>query len=361
MDNLPLLLQAAMVEPCGKTGTERCRECITCAARWIGEQGARESARRSDEGRRAHFAIKLWIQFGCRPDFEPEMDDEIRPYFRQFVRFFLDHGLTAQDVIMSEVTVLNRAHGCAGTLDIGVRVRASASWRAAELVAMLTGWPNGEVTVLVDVKTREKEDDLFTQDMALQLAGYRNAETIMYEDGAEVPMPATDGGVIVQLHPDSYSRRPVDTGPETYAAFLVHLEAVRWQWEEGGKVAGVRRFPLPDELKVNGSGDFPTVEAALKRILAEHPDRRPAVKAMRARIKAERTAAETPGTSPAPAPRRRTSKTTAASRPAAADTTPATGKQSAKTAPKRRSVTSKVDPFALTGRARELADEDIPF
>jgi hypothetical protein len=341
MEQLPALLRAAMTPPCGMTGPDRCRECITCAARWIGEQGRRESARRADEGQRLHFAAKLWIKLGCKPDFEPEMDDEIRPYFRQFRRFFTDHGLTAGDVTMSEVTVLNREHGYAGTLDIGLRVRASASWQAAELAAMVTGGiPAGEVYVIVDLKTREKPEDLFTPEMALQLAGYRGAETVMHPDGSEEPLPATDGGMVVQLHPASYTRRVVDTGPEVFAAFLQHLAVVRWQWEEGSKVAGVSRFPLPDEMKVNETGDFPTVEAALKRILVEHPDRKPAVKAMRARVRAERSGGESEAKKPA---RRK---------PAA--------KPAAKPSAVRQAIAR--DPFSALGADyKAMADEEIPF
>lgn len=248
MDQLPRLTAAAMVKPCAG-GPNRCRECIACAIRWVAEQGTRESSRRSDEGKATHAAMRLWVTLGCPPGRYPGMDPEVEPYFRQVVRAFGDLGITAEDVILCEGTILNRRHWYAGTIDLIVRIRASASPAAAELVARVTGWPAGEIIVIVDLKTREREEAAFYPDMGLQLAGYLHGEVILYPDGSEDPMPALHGAVVLQVRPDGYAIRAADIRPDDYDAFVHHLNAFRWQCERGGRIVGAGSRPLPDEMK----------------------------------------------------------------------------------------------------------------
>lgn len=269
MDSLPTLLRAARVDPC-EGGPNRCRGCIACAARWLGEQGKRESERRSSEGRALHYAVKMWISMGCPvdPKLWPAMDDAIVPYWKTFLQWWRDLGLTAESVLLSEATVLNRAHWFAGTLDMALRVVASATWRAAELVYQVSGRWAGSVDVIIDLKSREKIDDpRFFPDMGLQLIGYQHGETIMDEGGAETPMPKLDGAAVVQIRPDGYAYRVVDEQPGDFEGFVAHLAAFRWQCERGDRIIGARARPLPDEMQ--------GTEAAAARVLKANPHRMP--------------------------------------------------------------------------------------
>jgi len=265
MEHLPLLIKAARIEPCAG-GIDRCRGCSACAARWLAETGKRESERRTDEGKKFHYAVKMWVAFGGG-DFVPEMDPEIKPYFETFRKFAAAHGITAADVILSETTVLNHTHGYAGTLDLAVRIYTSAAPAAAELVAKVTGgWEVDHVDLLVDLKSRERANPAFYIDMGLQVVGYAGAEVIMHPDGTEEPMPALDGAIVLQVRPDGYDYRVVDLGEQESRGFLAHLEAFRFQIEQAAFM-GVRSHPLPDEMQ--------GTKAATARVLSANPHRKP--------------------------------------------------------------------------------------
>jgi hypothetical protein len=122
----------------------------------------------------------------------------------------------------------------------------------------------------LDFKTREKEEGAFYSDMALQLGAYRRGEAVLLDDGSEHPLPPTDGGVVVQLHPDGYHVRPVRTRDEEYAAFLQILGYARWSIEWGAKVVSVwsqgpagREYTFPD-LDVPGVEPVKPVKAPRK-------------------------------------------------------------------------------------------------
>lgn len=110
------------------------------------------------------------------------------------------------EVEATEFACFNREHGFAGTCDALVRL-------------------NGEMFVL-DFKTGK---DSF-EEHALQLAAYRKAEFIGLQDGSEIPMPETVGGLILLPCPEGGPARLLEwpTGEQEFTAFVGLIDVFNW-------------------------------------------------------------------------------------------------------------------------------------
>lgn len=349
LDHLPKLLAAARRDSCGQAGAMRCRQCPDCVTLWLAEWQKRESAEASDRGRRVHHAIKLWIEMdGTRR----RLDDDVQPYFDQFLRFVKDHRLTPVSFLVSECTVLDRENGLAGTLDAICRFDASDCPPSAELVARVTGKLSGSASVMLDWKTRDADTARFYQDMALQLAGYRGAPVVMMPDGREYPTPKTDGAAVVQLRPDGYEVRPVDASESAREALLAYARGYRWTIEHGTAAVSPLQRRVPDEMA--------GTKAAGKRV---EKARKAAAKAPGSLATATTGPAGAPGTPTATGTARKATKATKAARKT---TRPAT-KTAAAAATPPRTLAQRIlgepvapDPDALPGMPVP-GEEEIPF
>jgi hypothetical protein len=141
------------------------------------------------------------------------------------------------------MTVYHPGYGYAGTLDG---------------IATIDG-----TRVIIDYKTAKQSFDGRGNrkkpwvDVALQLAAYRNAEFAAIwrarryeqysrryyllsgdERAMAVPVPHTDGGIVVHLTPHHCDVYPVDCGPEIHTAFLYAIEAARWSYQLSKRVLG---------------------------------------------------------------------------------------------------------------------------
>lgn len=103
--------------------------------------------------------------------------------------------------------------GYAGTGDFIVEFPAEMNFPGAE----------GEAAdVVLDLKTGSG----VWPEVALQIAGYRYADSMVDLDAVElIPMPATHGGAVIHVTTDGWELVPVDCGPETYQAFVALLGA----------------------------------------------------------------------------------------------------------------------------------------
>jgi hypothetical protein len=272
-DELPTLITASRVKPCGRTNhkcgdrhdwltcaEKGCGDCRACVALWLSTRHGEHSGRRSDEGRRAHDVIEWWSMHG---EFRP-YDNDIAPYVAAFKALVDDYGLTPESFIVCEATCVNVDDKYAGTTDGILRFEAAATEKATDLVARVLRH-NGEyahlktpdairravrrdkrhIDVITDWKTREKESPEFYPNQALQVTGYRRCPVIRIKGAGHLTqMPATDGGVVIQLRPDGVTVRPVVTDDESYTAFLSALRLSIWLQELGGKATGVNSFPL---------------------------------------------------------------------------------------------------------------------
>lgn len=212
-------------------------------ARFKGAKGERSATKL---GSAVHTAIEQWIVNGTRPTPDTSLgeygfiDDEVVPYLDMFDRF-LDRFQPTFEA--AEMTVYHPGYGYAGTLDG---------------IATIEG-----TRVIIDYKTAKQSFDGRGNrkkpwaDVALQLAAYRHAEfaavwrarryekysrryyLLSQEERAlAVPVPATDGGLVVHLTPDHCDVYPVECGDEVHTAFLYAIEAARWSYEMSKGVIG---------------------------------------------------------------------------------------------------------------------------
>lgn len=271
---LPTLITASRIKPCGRTWVrckhewrERCdacpcARCRACVTKWLGDRHIAESSRRADEGNAVHKVVGWWaLHDGQWTSYDPT----IEPYLASFRRFVEAYGLTPDSWLMTEGTVIHRAHQWAGTADGIVRFDATRTDAAADLVARVL-YAAGEyrdaryaedvvravqtdgrtVDLLDDVKTREKPEPKFYPDQALQTTAYRNAAVVRIKNtDLEQPMPDTHGAVLIQLRPDGCTPRLVVADDEAYEAFLHALGLFRWLTDHGTASVSSRSFPLP--------------------------------------------------------------------------------------------------------------------
>ena len=237
LDQLPRLARAAITPGCGKhTTDDKCGDCYECMYRWIARRHYFESNRGRERGSAVHKVQEWWALHGTLPDY----DRAYEPWIKAFRKFTLAYK---PDVFLTETTVLSREHLYAGTLDLGLTIKADTC-RATEDLCSRFG--KDSVNLYVDAKTTRKVDNSFYPDWALQLAGYRHAEMVMLPDGTEEKLPTVDGAAVLLLRSDGeFCLRPVVADEMTFAAFLCALNLFRWQTEYGALSTQVQAFPAP--------------------------------------------------------------------------------------------------------------------
>jgi hypothetical protein len=198
-------------------------------------------------GSAVHAAIETLVVTGAPPamgtPLGPElglMDDEIIPYLASF-DLFLDRFQPSFEA--AELTVYNPSYRYAGT---------------ADGIAVVSG-----TTALIDYKTARDSWDARGNrkkpwaDVGLQLAAYRHAEFAAVwrarrfeqysrryyllnpeERAMALPMPKTDGGLVIHITPEHCDVYPVECDDEIFEAFLYSIEAARWSYTTSKRVIG---------------------------------------------------------------------------------------------------------------------------
>lgn len=134
------------------------------------------------------------------------VSSDLMPFIRQFQNFANEYQLKAQH---NEITVWSDKHRYAGTID-GI-------WK-------LSG-PKANGLAICDIKTGASG---VWEDAALQLTAYRNADFLVFPDGSRQVMPEVEQTFALWLRPEGYALLPLDTGPETFAAFLALRKLFEW-------------------------------------------------------------------------------------------------------------------------------------
>lgn len=241
--NLPVMVAAMRVRPCGKTKREeRCGRCLPC----LQVKAARQHWKKSEDAKRRGSAVHDVIEFWAQRGEWPAYDEAYEPYIQSLRTFLDEYGLTHEAWTMTEATVFHEEDDWAGTLDGVVDVTPSTR-SSAEFCARL-GRVDQVATVLIDTKSREGAGARFYDTQPLQLAGYRHAQWV-WVGGRKVEMPAVHGSAVLQLRPDGFTLRPVRSGAAEYETFCSVLSLARWVLSEGGgdKATQVQAFPVPDE------------------------------------------------------------------------------------------------------------------
>lgn len=161
---------------------------------------------------------------------EVEVDDRTEAMVDAYLAWRADWRPTDELV---EVMVINRRHHYAGTLDfLGLLHGLAPDGTPQDPNA---GLPPAKA--LLDVKTGAR--DVYPES-ALQLAAYRNAETMLpggegnLDD--ERAVPAVDFTGVLWLHDDgTYDLIPVDTGPKVFRCFLYVAEVAGFMGHRRGE------------------------------------------------------------------------------------------------------------------------------
>jgi hypothetical protein len=131
--------------------------------------------------------------------------------------------------VLVEFVVVNRRWGYMGRGDLIATfdgVWSSGPWE---------GRPVG--TALLDVKTARS--GIFAE-VALQLAGYKNGETLLHDDGTEEPMPHVDWCGAIHVRADGYDVIPMNVDDGTFRAFLYAKHLGEWLDFKNGPAATVK-------------------------------------------------------------------------------------------------------------------------
>jgi DNA-binding CsgD family transcriptional regulator len=148
-------------------------------------QGARyeEKDRAANRGTEVHGLAEKLVKGE-----EIDVPDLLAGHVEAYVQLLDDFRI---EPVLIEVTVVSHQYGYAGTLDL------------------IADFPTLGKRLLCDLKTNRS--GIFGE-TALQLAGYRYADTYIGPDGAEVPMIAVDGCAAIHVRADGADLIPVTAG-----------------------------------------------------------------------------------------------------------------------------------------------------
>jgi hypothetical protein len=156
-------------------------------------QGARyeDKDRAANRGTEVHKLAEKLIT-----GVEVEIPEELAGHAESYVHFLDEFD---PQPILIEGVVFSHKHGYAGTLDL------------------IADFPTLDKRLLCDVKTNRS--GIFGE-TAIQLAGYRYAETYLDPDGVEQPMLEVDGCAAIHVRADGFDLIPVTAGPQQHRVLL---------------------------------------------------------------------------------------------------------------------------------------------
>jgi hypothetical protein len=230
-DNLLDLVRSIHVEPCGGAG---CGKCLPCLLDLVKTAGSDEASAAADRGTRFHHVAQHVAASGI----VIPHDDDIQGNVFQFMRFLDIHQV---ELLCSEVTVINRTHGYAGTLDTVLRCGRMQP-KHTDLV---------DVPVYGDYKTGRK----VYEEARLQLAALRSCEAVLLPDGTEEPMPdgSDETALTIQVREDDFWIRTVPVGKSDFQEFLRTLDVWRDIHEQPSRIGRAMCKPRPPKTTTKGA------------------------------------------------------------------------------------------------------------
>lgn len=168
----------------------------------------REAA--ADLGDRVHAAAEARLLGAPIAD-----DPEVAPFLAQFDLWLKSWGIDDDDVEATEITVLHRRLGYAGT---------------ADLMVWLPSGPGGRRELwLIDYKSSatRRASSVYPEN-TLQLAALRYAETVLLPDDTEEPMPRIERTGVLNLRAQSHALVPMPADRTAHRAFRGALETTKW-------------------------------------------------------------------------------------------------------------------------------------
>jgi hypothetical protein len=129
---------------------------------------------------------------------------DLAPFVQHFQEFL---DLCQPEFLFMEETVWSDDLGTAGSFDAMAVLRGDGAG------------PLKGKSLVMDWKTTRSG---VHEEVALQLAAYRNAEHLVRPDGSRVPMPAIDGAAVLHVRPEGWALYPVETGTVVLAEPVIH-------------------------------------------------------------------------------------------------------------------------------------------
>ncbi|OKI16532.1 hypothetical protein [Streptomyces sp. CB03911] len=168
-------------------------------------------------------------------------DAQVRPYLQRFDKWLVEWGVDIdRDVVSTEITVLHRALGYAGTADL--------------MIWLPTG-PGGRRELwLIDYKSSATRSakSVYAEN-AQQLAALRFAETVLLPDDTDAEMPAIERTGVLNLRQKSHALVEMPGDRAAFRAFRGALVNAQWHHASPssypallapGQVAAPKRAPL---------------------------------------------------------------------------------------------------------------------
>lgn len=196
--------RALLHDPCQSTGDDACGLCRPCLIGWLSNRHNDERDRAASIGTRLHEAAEARVLFGPGAT----VDEEIQPLLDHYVRWL---EAWKPEFVATEMTVISRKYGYAGTLDKIVRLSQ------VDLLPP-SFQPLAGLNLVGDTKTGKHIDII----NGWQVNAYAHADAVLLPDGSEEPMPSIGGGLIVHVRPDKLQVRRVEVNQATFARFI-HL------------------------------------------------------------------------------------------------------------------------------------------
>lgn len=208
-ERLPLLNRASRAPACNSTKTDdACGQCRPCVQYWLADRHNQARDDAADLGTKLHDVAEQDALFGEGAT----VDVDVAPFAEKLRRW---RDRYKPEYLATEMTVISRKWGFAGTLD--KIVRFSEESRLPKQLAHLTGLP-----LCGDYKTSRQVDLV----KGWQVIAYANADNVLLPDGAELPMPEIKGGLIVHIRPDKVQMREVHITAENFQYFVHMLRVV---------------------------------------------------------------------------------------------------------------------------------------
>lgn len=200
---LPRVNNSVLNNPCNAIGDDACGVCAACVRDWLADRHNAERDHAASIGTRLHAAAEHHILFGPGGS----VDEEVKPYLDQYLRWV---DAWKPEFVASEMTIISRKWGYAGTLDWIGRFQAANLPQGFESLAGLN--------IVGDNKTGKHVDIL----KGWQVIAYANADAVLLPDGTEEPVPEIGGGLIVHIRPELLQVREVDMSDRNFDHFI-HL------------------------------------------------------------------------------------------------------------------------------------------
>jgi hypothetical protein len=205
-DRLPQLVRASRLPACNLTKTDdACGNCRDCVTYWLADRHNQVRDDAADLGVKLHDVAESDALFGEGT----HIDDDVRPFVEQYRRWRTTY---TPEFHASEMTVISRKWGYAGTLDAIFSIAAMP-----EKLEHLSGLP-----LCCDWKTSKSVDLV----KGWQVVAYANADAVLMPDGTELPMPEIKGGLIVHIRPEKVQMREVHLTDQNFQYFVHMLRVV---------------------------------------------------------------------------------------------------------------------------------------